>query len=207
MRDTMNLVPVVVEQSARGERSFDIFSRLLRERIVFLNGQVDDNSAALICAQMLHLEAENPEKEIAFYINSPGGVVSSGFAVYDTMQFIRCPVATLCLGAASSMGSFLLMAGEPGRRAALPNARIVLHQPLGGFQGQASDIERHADDILKLKRHMIRLYAKHCGRSEDDVERTLDRDFFMTAEEARDWGLVDHVYTRREMLEESVGEN
>ncbi|WP_163266979.1 ATP-dependent Clp protease proteolytic subunit [Chelativorans alearense] len=201
MRDMMNLVPMVVEQSARGERSFDIFSRLLRERIVFLNGQVDDNSAALICAQMLHLEAENPNKEISFYINSPGGVVSSGFAVYDTMQFIKCPVATLCFGTAASMGSFLLMAGAKGRRVALPNARIILHQPLGGFQGQASDIERHAADILKLKRHMIKLYAEHCGRPKDEVERTLDRDFFMTAEEAREWGLVDHVYHRREALE------
>lgn len=201
MRDTMNLVPIVVEQSARGERSFDIFSRLLRERIVFLNGQVDDNSAALICAQMLHLEAENPNREIAFYINSPGGVVSSGFAIYDTMQFIRCPVATLCLGTAASMGSLLLMAGEPGRRAALPNARIILHQPLGGFQGQASDIARHAEDILKLKKHMIRLYAEHCKRTEEEVERTLDRDFFMTAHEARDWGLIDRVYHRREGME------
>ncbi|WP_159587897.1 ATP-dependent Clp protease proteolytic subunit [Chelativorans xinjiangense] len=201
MRDMMNLVPMVVEQSARGERSFDIFSRLLRERIVFLNGQVDDNSAALICAQMLHLEAENPNKEISLYINSPGGVVSSGLAVYDTMQFIKCPVATLCLGTAASMGSFLLMAGAKGRRMALPNARIILHQPSGGFQGQASDIERHARDILKLKRHMIKLYAEHSGRTKEEVERTLDRDFFMTAEEAREWGLVDHVYHRREALE------
>ncbi|WEX11574.1 ATP-dependent Clp protease proteolytic subunit [Chelativorans sp. AA-79] len=201
MRDTMNLVPMVVEQSARGERAFDIFSRLLRERIVFLNGQVDDNSAALICAQMLHLEAENPKKEIAFYINSPGGVVSSGFAIYDTMQFIQCPVATLCLGSAASMGSFLLMAGEPGMRVALPNASIILHQPLGGFQGQASDIERHAQNVARLKRRMIRLYAEHCGRTEEEVERTLDRDFFMTAEDAREWGLVDHVYSRRAALE------
>lgn len=206
MRDTMNLVPMVVEQSANGERSFDIFSRLLRERIVFLNGQVDDNSAALICAQMLHLEAENPNKEIAFYINSPGGVVSSGFAVYDTMQFIRPPVATLCLGSAGSIASFLLMAGERGRRIALPNSRVVLHQPSGGFQGQASDIERHAKDILKLKKHLIHLYAEHCGQSKEEVERTLDRDFFMTAEEARDWGLVDHVYHRREALE-AIGQS
>jgi len=201
MRDTMNLVPMVVEQSARGERAFDIFSRLLRERIIFLNGQVDDNSAALICAQMLHLEAENPKKEIAFYINSPGGVVSSGLAIYDTMQFIRSPVATLCLGTAASMGSFLLMAGEPGMRVALPNANIILHQPLGGFQGQASDIERHAQNVARTKRRMIRLYAQHCGRSEEEVERTLDRDFFMTSEEARQWGLVDHVYHRRDALE------
>lgn len=201
MRDTMNLVPMVVEQSARGERSFDIFSRLLRERIVFLNGQVDDNSAALICAQLLHLETENPKKEISFYINSPGGVVSSGFAIYDTMRFIKCPVATLCFGSAGSMGSFLLMAGEKGMRAALPNARVVLHQPSGGFQGQASDIARHAEDILKLKRRLIGLYAEHCGRTEQEVEHTLDRDFFMTAEEAREWGLIDRVLERRETME------
>jgi ATP-dependent Clp protease protease subunit len=199
MSATMQLVPMVVEQSPRGERSFDIFSRLLRERIIFLNGVVDDNSSALICAQMLFLEAEDPKKEISFYINSPGGVVTSGFAIYDTMQFIKCPVATLCMGTARSMGSFLLMAGEPGRRVALPNASILVHQPLGGFQGQASDIERHAADILKVKRHMTSLYAKHCGRTVEEVERTLDRDFFMTAEEARAWGIVDEVRgSRRE---------
>ncbi len=201
MRDMMALVPMVVEQSPRGERSFDIFSRLLRERIVFLNGEVNDDSAALICAQLLFLESENPKREISFYINSPGGVVSSGFAVYDTMRFIQCPVATLCMGSAHSMGSFLLMAGEPGRRAALPNSSMILHQPLGGFKGQASDIERHAADIMKLKRRMIRLYAEHCGRTEEEVERTLDRDFFMTAEDAKNWGLVDHVYSSREAVE------
>ncbi len=193
----MNYVPVVVEQSSRGERSFDIFSRLLRERIVFLNGQIDDNMSALVCAQLLFLEAEAPGKEIAMYINSPGGVVTSGFAIYDTMQYIKCPVSTVCMGFAASMASFLLMAGAPGRRISLPNARILLHQPSGGFQGQASDIERHAQDILKMKRRMIGLYARHCGRSAEDVERTLDRDFFMTADEARDWGLVDHVYEVR----------
>lgn len=201
MSATMNLVPVVVEQSPRGERSFDIFSRLLRERIVFLNGQVDDNSAALICAQLLFLESENPNREISFYINSPGGVVTSGFAIYDTMQFIRSPVSTLCIGTAGSMASFLLMAGEPGRRIALPNASVMLHQPSGGFRGQASDIERHAEDIIKLKRRMIRMYAAHCGRTEEEVERTLDRDFFMTAQEAKDWGIVDHVYDKREIVE------
>ncbi|GAA4114984.1 ATP-dependent Clp protease proteolytic subunit [Aminobacter aganoensis] len=201
MRDTMQLVPMVVEQSPRGERSFDIFSRLLRERIVFLNGEVDDNSASLICAQLLFLESENPNREISFYINSPGGVVTSGFAIYDTMQFIRCPVSTLCMGTAGSMGSFLLMAGEPGRRIALPNASVILHQPSGGFRGQASDIERHAEDILKLKRRMTRLYAEHCGRTEEEVSRVLDRDFFFTAEEARNWGIVDHVYDRRETVE------
>ncbi len=192
-----NFVPIVVEQSSRGERSFDIFSRLLRERIVFLNGPIDDNVSAIICAQLLFLEAEGPEKEIAMYINSPGGVVTSGFAIYDTVQYIKCPVSTVCMGFAASMASFLLMAGEPGRRISLPNARILLHQPSGGFQGQASDIERHAEDIVKMKKRMIGLYAKHCKRSFEEVERTLDRDFFMTAEEARDWGLVDHVYAVR----------
>lgn len=192
-----NFVPIVVEQSSRGERSFDIFSRLLRERIVFLNGQIDDNMSALICAQLLFLEAEGPGKEIAMYINSPGGVVTSGFAIYDTMQYIKCPVSTVCMGFAASMASFLLMAGAPGRRISLPNARILLHQPSGGFQGQASDIERHAEDIVKMKRRMIGLYAKHCKRSPEEVERTLDRDFFMTAEEAKNWGLVDHVYEVR----------
>jgi ATP-dependent Clp protease protease subunit len=201
MSATMQLVPMVVEQSPRGERSFDIFSRLLRERIIFLNGVVDDNSSALICAQMLFLEAEDPKKEISFYINSPGGVVTSGFAIYDTMQFIKCPVATLCMGTARSMGSFLLMAGEPGRRVALPNASVLVHQPLGGFQGQASDIERHAADIIKVKRHMTSLYAKHCGRTVEEVERTLDRDFFMTAEEAKAWGIVDEVRGSRPAAE------
>jgi ATP-dependent Clp protease protease subunit len=193
----MNYVPVVIEQSSRGERSFDIFSRLLRERIVFLNGPIDDNMSALICAQLLFLEAEGAGKEIAMYINSPGGVVTSGFAIYDTMQYIKCPVSTVCMGFAASMASFLLMAGEPGRRISLPNARILLHQPSGGFQGQASDIERHAQDIMKMKQRMIGLYAKHCKRSLEEVERTLDRDFFLTAEEAKDWGLVDHVYEVR----------
>ena len=192
-----NYVPIVVEQSSRGERSFDIFSRLLRERIVFLNGPIDDNVSALVCAQLLFLEAENPAKEIAMYINSPGGVVTSGFAIYDTMQYIKSPVSTVCMGFAASMASFLLMAGEPGRRISLPNARIMLHQPSGGFQGQASDIERHAQDIIKMKKRMIGLYAKHCKRTPEDVERTLDRDFFMTADEAKDWGLVDHVYAVR----------
>lgn len=204
MRDTMQLVPVVVEQSPRGERSFDIFSRLLRERIVFLNGEVNDQSASLICAQLLFLESENPNREISFYINSPGGVVTSGFAIYDTMRFIRSPVSTLCMGTAGSMGSFLLAAGEPGRRIALPNSSVILHQPSGGFRGQASDIERHAEDILKLKRRMTRLYAEHCGRTEPEVARVLDRDFFFTAEEAKEWGIVDHVYDRREIVEAPI---
>ena len=162
---SMNLVPMVVEQSSRGERAFDIFSRLLRERIIFLNGPVEDGMSALICAQLLYLESENPKKEIDMYINSPGGVVTSGLAIYDTMQYIRSPVSTMCMGMAASMGSFLLMAGEPGLRIALPNARIMVHQPSGGFQGKASDIERHAEDIIKTKRRLNELYAKHCGRT------------------------------------------
>ncbi|HEX5420174.1 MAG TPA: ATP-dependent Clp protease proteolytic subunit, partial [Gammaproteobacteria bacterium] len=190
----LNLVPMVIEQSARGERSFDIFSRLLRDRIVFVNGQIDDNVAALVNAQLLFLEAENPAKTIALYINSPGGIVTSGLAIYDTMQWIKCPVATVCMGTAYSMGSFLLMAGTPGFRIALPNAKILVHQPSGGFQGTASDIERHAEDIQRTKRRLVELYARHCGCSEEEVERTLDRDFFMTPTEAKAFGLVDHVY-------------
>jgi len=193
-----NLVPMVIEQSSRGERAFDIFSRLLRERIIFVNGPIEDDMAALVCAQLLSLESDNPNKEVALYINSPGGMVTSGFAIYDTMRYIRCPVSTVCIGTARSMASFLLMAGTPGRRIALPNSSVVVHQPLGGFQGQASDIERHAEDIVKTKKRMIALYAKHCGRSAEEVERTLDRDYFMTAEEAKDWGLVDHVYDTRD---------
>lgn len=192
---TGGLVPIVIEQSSRGERSFDIYSRLLRERIVFLNGEVNDASAALVCAQLLFLEAENPKRPVHFYINSPGGVVTSGLAIYDTMQYIRSPVHTLCMGTARSMGSFLLMAGEPGERAALPNASLHVHQPLGGAQGQASDILIHAEEIQKTKRRMIRLYAEHCGRTEEEVERTLDRDRFMTAEEGKEWGLIDRVLT------------
>jgi ATP-dependent Clp protease protease subunit len=189
---------MVIEQSSRGERAFDIFSRLLRERIIFVNGPIEDDMAALVCAQLLSLESDHPDKEVALYINSPGGMVTSGFAIYDTMRYIRCPVATVCIGTARSMASFLLMAGTPGRRIALPNSSIVVHQPLGGFQGQASDIERHAEDIMKTKKRMIALYAKHCGRSAEEVERTLDRDYFMTAEEAKAWGIVDHVYDTRD---------
>lgn len=197
MSGIANLVPMVVEQSSRGERAFDIFSRLLRERIVFLNGAIDDNVSALVCAQLLSLESDNPKKEIALYINSPGGMVTSGFAIYDTMQYVSCPVSTVCMGTARSMGSFLLMAGTPGLRIALPNASIMLHQPSGGFQGQASDIERHAEDVVKTKRRINELYARHCGRTLEEVERTLDRDHFMTAEEARAWGVVDHIYDKR----------
>jgi ATP-dependent Clp protease protease subunit len=198
MGSLMNLVPMVIEQSTRGERSFDIFSRLLRERIVFLNGPIDDNVSALISAQLLFLESESPKKEIAMYVNSPGGSVTSGFAIYDTMQYIKSPVSTVCMGTACSAGSFLLMAGAKGARIALPNASIMVHQPSGGFQGMASDIERHAENIIKLKRRLNELYARHCGRSYDEVERTLDRDHFMTAEEAKAWGIVDHVYESRD---------
>jgi len=205
MGGLMNLVPMVVEQSSRGERSFDIFSRLLRERVVFLNGPIDDGVSALICAQLLFLEAENPKKQIDMYINSPGGVVTSGYAIYDTMQYIKSPVSTLCMGMAASMGSFLLMAGEPGLRSCLTNASIMLHQPSGGFQGKASDIERHAEDIIKTKKRMNVLYAKHCGRTEEEVERTLDRDYFMTAEEAKAWGLVDNVFESRDEAEAATG--
>ncbi|CAN7342490.1 ATP-dependent Clp protease proteolytic subunit [Phenylobacterium sp. LjRoot164] len=193
----LNLVPMVVEQTSRGERAFDIFSRLLKERVIFLNGPVEDGMSALICAQLLYLEAENPKKEIQMYINSPGGVVTSGLAIYDTMQYIRSPVVTLCMGMAASMGSFLLMAGEKGNRIALPNSRIMVHQPSGGYSGKASDIERHAEDIIKTKRRLNEIYAKHTGRSYEEVEEKLDRDTFMTPEEAKEWGLVDHVIERR----------
>lgn len=201
MRDMMQLVPMVVEQTTRGERSFDIYSRLLRERIIFVNGEVEDNMASLVCAQLLFLEAENPKKEIYLYINSPGGVVTSAMAMYDTMQFIKAPVGTLCMGMAMSAGSFLLMAGAPGSRICLPNASIMLHQPSGGFQGKVTDIMLHAEESQRLKRRMHNLYAKHCGRSYEEVEAALDRDNFMTPDQARDWGLVDHVYHDRAQIE------
>ena len=195
---SLNLVPIVVEQAARGERSFDIFSRLLRDRIVFVNGAIDDNVAALVNAQLLFLESENPDKPVAMYINSPGGMVTSGLAIYDTMQWIKCPVATVCMGTAYSMGSFLLMAGEPGRRFALPNASILVHQPLGGFQGgQVSDFLLHAEESRRVKERMNRLYAQHCGRTIQEVEQALDRDHYMTPEEAMKWGLIDQVYGKR----------
>src|SRR3954470_9892522 len=197
----LNLVPMVVEQTSRGERAFDIFSRLLKERIIFLNGPVEDGMASLITAQLLFLESENPKKEIAMYINSPGGVVTSGMAIYDTMQYIRCPVSTVCTGMAASMGSFLLAAGAPGHRIALPNARIMVHQPSGGFRGQASDIERHAEDIIKTKKKLNELYAKHTGKPVEEIERALDRDNFLSSEEAKAFGLVDHVYETREAAE------
>jgi len=197
----MALVPMVVEQTNRGERSYDIYSRLLKERIIFLTGPVEDHLASLICAQLLFLEAENPKKEIALYINSPGGVVTAGMAIYDTMQFIRPAVSTLCVGQAASMGSLLLAAGEKGMRFATPNARIMVHQPSGGFQGQASDIERHARDIIKMKRKLNEVYVRHCGKTYEEVEKTLDRDHFMDAGEAQDWGLIDKVMTSRSEIE------
>ncbi|GAA0607234.1 ATP-dependent Clp protease proteolytic subunit [Paenochrobactrum glaciei] len=193
MRDTMQLVPMVIEQSEKGERSFDIYSRLLRERIIFLNGEVNDTMSALICAQLLLLEAESQKKPINLYINSPGGSMTSGLAIYDTMQFIHAPVHTLCMGTARSMGSFLLMAGEPGHRSALPNASLHVHQPLGGFQGQASDIFIQSEEMRKTKHKVIEFYARHCGRTYEEVERKLDRDCFMDAQEALEWGLIDSI--------------
>ncbi|UZF93376.1 ATP-dependent Clp protease proteolytic subunit [Bosea sp. NBC_00550] len=192
-----NLVPMVVEQSSRGERAFDIYSRLLRERIIFLTGPVEDYSASLIVAQLLFLEAENPKKEISFYINSPGGVVTSGLSIYDTMQFIRCPVTTLCVGQAASMGSLLLTAGAKDMRFALPNARIMVHQPSGGYQGQVTDILIHAKEVESLKKRLNEIYVKHTGRPYEDVHNALERDNFMTAEQARDFGLIDQVIERR----------
>jgi ATP-dependent Clp protease protease subunit len=191
------LIPQVIENTSRGERGFDIYSRLLRERIIFLTGPVEDHMASVIIAQLLFLEAENPKKEIAMYINSPGGVVTSGLAIYDTMQFIKPKVSTLCIGQAASMGSLLLCAGETGMRFCLPNARVMVHQPSGGFQGQASDILRHAEDIMKIKRRLNEIYVRHTGRDYDTIERTLDRDHFMSAAEARDFGLVDQVLEKR----------
>jgi ATP-dependent Clp protease protease subunit len=191
------LVPMVVEQSNRGERAFDIYSRLLRERIVFLTGPVEDYSASLIVAQLLFLEAENPKKEISFYINSPGGVVTSGLSIYDTMQFIRCPVATLCVGQAASMGSLLLCAGEPEHRFALANARIMVHQPSGGYQGQVTDIMIHARESEALKRRLTEIYVRHTGRDYETIERALERDNFMTAEKAQEFGLIDQVLVKR----------
>jgi ATP-dependent Clp protease protease subunit len=193
----MQLVPMVVEQTNRGERAYDIYSRLLKERIIFITGPVEDHMASLVVAQLLFLEAENPKKEISMYINSPGGVVTSGLAIYDTMQFIRPPVSTLCVGQAASMGSLLLCAGEKGSRFALPTARVMMHQPSGGFQGQASDIERHAEDIIKMKRRLNEIYVKHTGKNYETIERTLDRDYFMNAQEAKEFGLIDAVIEKR----------
>ncbi len=199
-----NLVPMVVEQTSRGERAFDIFSRLLKERIIFVTGGVEDVLASLVTAQLLFLESENPKREIAMYINSPGGIVTSGLAIYDTMQYVRSPISTVCIGQAASMGSLLLASGEKNLRIALPNARIMVHQPSGGFRGQASDIERHAEDIIATKRRLNEIYVKHTGQPYERVEKTLDRDHFMTAEEAQAFGIVDRVYERRELPEGSL---
>jgi ATP-dependent Clp protease protease subunit len=193
----LGLVPMVIEQSGRGERAYDIYSRLLKERVIFLVGPVNDATANLIVAQMLFLESENPDKDIYFYINSPGGSVSAGLAIYDTMQFIKPDVSTLCIGQAASMGSFLLTAGAKGKRYCLPNSRVMIHQPLGGFQGQASDIEIHAKEILYLKARLNQMLAKHSGQSIEAIDRDTDRDNFMSAEEAVNYGLVDKVLTSR----------
>jgi len=200
----MNLVPMVVEQSNRGERAYDIFSRLLKERVIFITGPIEDGMATLVVAQLLFLEAENPKKEINLYINSPGGVVTSGMSIYDTMQFIKPPVSTLCMGQAASMGSLLLCAGAKDMRSALPNARIMVHQPSGGFQGQASDIERHAQDIIKLKRRLNEVYVKHTGQDYETIETTLDRDHFMTAEESKEFGLIDNVVENRPQTDDDA---
>ena len=194
----MNLVPMVVEQTNRGERAYDIFSRLLKERIIFITGGIEDGMSTLVVAQLLFLEAENPKKEISMYINSPGGVVTSGLGIYDTMQFIRPPVATLCVGQAASMGSLLLTAGEKGLRSALPNARIMLHQPSAGFQGQASDIAIHAKEILSIRDRLNRIMAEHTGQPLERIEKDTDRDNFLSAQEAAEYGLIDKVLTRRE---------
>jgi ATP-dependent Clp protease, protease subunit len=203
MRDpiqtAMNLVPMVVEQTNRGERAYDIFSRLLKERIIFITGPIEDGMATLVCAQLLFLEAENPKKEINLYINSPGGVVTSGMAIYDTMQFIKPPVSTLCFGQAASMGSLLLTAGHKDMRYALPNARIMVHQPSGGFQGQVTDILIHAKEVEALKRRLNEIYEKHTGKSYDQVHTALERDNFMTADQAKEFGLIDRVLTDRDL--------
>ena len=208
MRDPVDtyrnyLIPYVVEQTNRGERSYDIYSRLLKERIIFLTGAVEDDMSAVIVAQLLFLESENPKKEISMYINSPGGAVTAAMAMYDTMQFIKPEVATLCVGQAASAGSLLLTAGAKGMRYILPNARVMLHQPSGGFRGQASDIERHAEDIVKVKRRLNDIYVRHTGQSLETIERTLDRDHFMSAEEAQKFGIVDEVLTKRKDPEEA----
>ena len=197
------LVPTVIEQTNRGERAFDIYSRLLKERIIFLTGEVNDHVSSLICAQLLFLESENPKKDISFYINSPGGIVTSGLAMYDTMQYIRPQVSTVCIGQAASMGSLLLTAGAPGKRYALPNARIMIHQPSGGARGQATDIEIQAREILRLRERLNNLYVKHTGQKLPSVEKAMDRDNFMSGEEAREFGLIDHVVTSRPKDDES----
>lgn len=201
----MSLVPIVVEQTGRGERAFDIFSRLLKERIVFLGSAIDDSVASLMIAQLLFLEAEDPEKDIFVYINSPGGYVSSGMAIYDTMQYVRPDVATICMGQASSMGAFLLAAGAEGKRSALPHARIMIHQPLGGAQGQASDIEIQTKEILTLRERLNSLLAKHTGQPIKKIEQDTDRNFFMSSEEAKNYGIIDEILTRRPKEDENKG--
>ncbi len=190
-------MPFVIEQTSRGERSYDIYSRLLKERIVFVSGPIEDTIATLVTAQLLFLEAENPKKEIFMYINSPGGLVTAGLAIYDTMQYIRPAVATLCIGQAASAASLLLCSGEKGQRFALPNARVMLHQPSGGAQGQATDIARHAQEIVKLKKRLNEIYARHTGQAVEAIEKALDRDYFLTADEAKNFGLIDQVFTKR----------
>ncbi|WP_085246867.1 ATP-dependent Clp endopeptidase proteolytic subunit ClpP [Gilliamella mensalis] len=197
LESSMGVIPMVVEQSSRGERAYDIYSRLLKERVIFLTGQVEDNMANLIIAQMLFLEAENPDKDIYLYINSPGGVVTAGMAIYDTMQFIKPDVSTICLGQACSMGSLLLTAGAKGKRYCLPNARVMIHQPLGGFQGQASDIQIHAQEILQVKHRLNNILAMHTGQDISVIEKDTDRDNFMSAEKAVEYGLVDAIYSKR----------
>jgi ATP-dependent Clp protease, protease subunit len=192
-----NLIPMVVEQSNRGERAYDIYSRLLKERIIFLVGPVNDSVSTLVTAQLLFLESENPKREISFYINSPGGLVTSGLGIYDTMQYIKPPVSTLCIGQASSMGSFLLAAGEKGKRFSLPNSRIMVHQPSAGYQGQATDIEIHAKEIIALKNRLNKIYSKHTKKSESEIKKALERDNFMTPTEAKEFGLIDDVVEKR----------
>ena len=192
-----NLVPMVVEQSSKGERAYDIYSRLLKERIIFLTGQINDNVASLVTAQLLFLEAEDPKKEIYLYINSPGGLVTAGLGIYDTMQYIKPAISTLCIGQAASMGSFLLAAGAKGKRFSLPNSRIMVHQPSAGFQGQATDIEIHANEVLSLKKRLNEIYSKHTGKSVDEIKNALERDNFMTSETAKSFGLIDEVVEKR----------
>ncbi|MDR3470956.1 MAG: ATP-dependent Clp protease proteolytic subunit [Devosia sp.] len=210
MRDPIDtytnmLVPMVVEQTNRGERAFDIYSRLLKERIIFVTGVVEDNMAALIVAQLLFLESENPKKEISLYINSPGGVVTAGLGIYDTMQFIRPAVATLCVGQAASMGSLLLTAGAAGMRAALPNSRIMVHQPSGGYQGQVTDILIHAREVENIKKRLNQIYEKHTGRSYDEIEQALERDNFLSAEDAKSFGIIDSVFDKRAVPDAAAG--
>ncbi len=198
-----NLTPTVIEQTSRGERAYDIYSRLLKERIIFITGGIDDGVATSVTAQLLFLESENPKKEVYMYINSPGGYVTAGLAIYDTMQYVRCPVATVCIGQAASMGSLLLASGEAGMRMVLPNARVMVHQPSGGYRGVATDIERHAEEIIDLKRRLNEIYVKHTGQKYEAIEQKLDRDTFMNADQAQDFGIVDRVYEPRSKEEEA----